>query len=580
MSIFCNNEWCTDSITGKKKQLICADTCNNCNHGEYITEFLNDQNVGATCTRKEIIGLNCEFLCEKNENGIPFCSCPIGFEFDTEENQCKDIDECAENRCALKTPFTHCQNQHGRDPSLEPVCLLQLHGNNREKYIENFDENTYPWNVHIAIRQERKEESYFLPFETESQINECGGAFITEDTVLTAAKCVYEISLKNIIIIAGAYKKQWIDDENFYLTGKSSKQQSQKYTVDNVKIHEKYDEKNGFNDVAILKVSKSNKESSSFEPKSICIRHPEKIDKEVETRCRVVEFGDFGEKLGKNDVLKVTSTPIVANDKCYQQALTYETICTKWGIDENDSCDADLGSPLICPYEEEKNDKCQWLLMGIKKKDHKCDENPRVKDSFAMFTDVAFHYDWITQNISPCSINYGTSTCKAIKIGNTIFVKDLQNSQKPRNAHIESQYTSIKKDKSLFVLKSDDKNNNKVWAFVMDGVIQPSYGLDDPNIYLMLETSLDCPLDVNASYDYGCEKNKHLLTQKIECATQAEIDYANGTSNIDDLKREQEKRDTRKKLLFFYFLQQQQLTKSKNSLTENIFKTKEEQEEI
>jgi hypothetical protein len=111
-------------------------------------------------------------------------------------------------------------------------------------------------------------------------------------------------------------------------------------------------------------------------------------------------------------VLKVTSTPIVTNDKCYQQALTYETICTKWGIDENDSCDADLGAPLICPYEEEKNDKCQWLLIGIKKKDHKCDENPRVKDSFAMFTDVAFHYDWITQNISPCSINYGTSTCK------------------------------------------------------------------------------------------------------------------------------------------------------------------------
>ena len=37
MSIFCNNEWCTDSITGKKKQLICADTCNNCNHDEYIT---------------------------------------------------------------------------------------------------------------------------------------------------------------------------------------------------------------------------------------------------------------------------------------------------------------------------------------------------------------------------------------------------------------------------------------------------------------------------------------------------------------------------------------------------------------
>ena len=49
---------------------------------------------------------------------------------------------------------------------------------------------------------------------------------------------------------------------------------------------------------------------------------------------------------------------------------------------------------------------------------------------------------------------------------------------------------------------------------------KPSYGLDDPNIYLMLETSLDCPLDVNASYDYGCEKNKHLLTQKIECASQ------------------------------------------------------------
>jgi phosphoribosylanthranilate isomerase len=46
------------------------------------------------------------------------------------------------------------------------VCLLQLHGNNREKNIENFDENTYPWNVHIAIRQERKEESYLLPFET------------------------------------------------------------------------------------------------------------------------------------------------------------------------------------------------------------------------------------------------------------------------------------------------------------------------------------------------------------------------------------------------------------------------------
>jgi hypothetical protein len=44
--------------------------------------------------------------------------------------------------------------------------LLQLHGNNREKYIENFDENTYPWNVHIAIRQERKEESYLLPFGT------------------------------------------------------------------------------------------------------------------------------------------------------------------------------------------------------------------------------------------------------------------------------------------------------------------------------------------------------------------------------------------------------------------------------
>jgi hypothetical protein len=138
---------------------------------------------------------------------------------------------------------------------------------NKERIVNGHaaTDNAWPWVVSIRVTHKSKLSSHL-----------CGGSLIYDTAVLTAAHCIYGYGPAQLVVIAGVHT----------FNGSSFNADSVYYVADFF-YHPEFDTKKITNDIAILKLTKSVRNSSSI--RTICL--PESSDPTVLFNKNVIAAG-------------------------------------------------------------------------------------------------------------------------------------------------------------------------------------------------------------------------------------------------------------------------------------------------
>ena len=210
----------------------------------------------------------------------------------------------------------------------------------------------------------------------------CGGSWIGENTILTAAHC---------------FGTNINPGSTYYVYGKNSTGQKHMVTQfygRNVQIHENYDTRVARNDIAVIRICDfKHPETKNYNTDTIHL--PDQGD----TNIRFSSFHVFGwgnmEQTGAwfPEVLQWVETPTVAWNVCkgnyaledygYEQRMI---ICA--GAEGIDSCQGDSGGPLV-----NFGENCEAVQYGIVSWGSGCALEGRP----GVYTNVANYMDWVDQ---------------------------------------------------------------------------------------------------------------------------------------------------------------------------------------
>ncbi len=208
----------------------------------------------------------------------------------------------------------------------------------------------------------------------------CGATLISPNWAITAAHCVIgenglRISDNSILSLA-------IND--YSLNGENIK----KYGIEEVISHPNYDPMMTDNDIALLKLSKTQIEINKF---------PEikRTSLTTGTEAFVAGWGNTigypSEEQSFPDKLQEVLVPIIDWEQCndaFEGELTTNMFCAGYFEGGKDSCEGDSGGPLIT-YQNG-----QSLLIGVVSWGDKCAEPNKA----GIYTNVQNYIDWIISN--------------------------------------------------------------------------------------------------------------------------------------------------------------------------------------
>lgn len=227
--------------------------------------------------------------------------------------------------------------------------------------------HNYPFMVNLI----HKEPGYY-PYHF------CGGAIYDKWTVITAAHCVDGEYASYIKLVSGDWNQEKDEDTEQEIKGYS-------YIM-----HENYDPKTMFNDIAIVFLNKPLTWSGQVQP--ICLPSERVKSGDI---CKVIGWGNT-EETGKQHKLRELSVPILSRKECtnYEAGWYHESwvqnkqICAGFEEGLRDSCQGDSGGPLF------RTLKGVYELVGVVSWGDGCADARKP----GVYQNVFDYNDWIVRN--------------------------------------------------------------------------------------------------------------------------------------------------------------------------------------
>ncbi|XP_044070633.1 tissue-type plasminogen activator-like [Siniperca chuatsi] len=228
-----------------------------------------------------------------------------------------------------------------------------------------------PW-VAAIFRQSRQ--SHFL----------CGGSLIAPCWVATAAHCFsdgVETGIRHLSVYLG---KTAIND--------TDADKEQRFTVEKLIIHKKYNESNFDNDIALLKIKSGNGGCAvrSASVRTVCLP-PLRTQLPAGFECSIAGFGlEKSMAWHNSQYLKEAKVKLISQADCkresyYGDLITPNMFCAGSPDWSTDACKNDSGGPLVCKMSD------RMFLFGVVSWGDGCAK----KNKPGVYTQVTKYNKWI-----------------------------------------------------------------------------------------------------------------------------------------------------------------------------------------
>jgi V8-like Glu-specific endopeptidase len=277
-------------------------------------------------------------------------------------------------------------------PSYAFDVSLKIIGGNEVK-----DNNSYPWMV--ALLHKEINDNFYAQF--------CGGTYIGNGWILTAAHCFYD-NERNVRII-------FPENLDILYGTTSLKSGGNRVGVKKIYIHEKYNHLIHTNDIALIKLI-----TAPNIPKIEILKNDNYFYASPGNISIIMGWGDTapGEDTSFADNLMEAKIPIVSNETCansYGSLIKSFNICAGYKKGGIDTCQGDSGGPLVV-----ENESKSYMLAGIVSWARDC----ALPEYYGVNTRITQYEDWITYIIN----SDNTTDYKSIVMPDSdtlsIYIKD------------------------------------------------------------------------------------------------------------------------------------------------------------